>query len=126
MRARGPDEVAGCTAIVTVDADPDVLGDMRAHASLGLERFGEWPGFLAGRLYVSDDGTRLVQHLEWTSVEAYVRCRDDPQWDELPSTGRFMDHVRAGRANVDARVFTVAATADVRVPAVAEPSESAD
>lgn len=98
-----------CTVIVTVDADDSVLPDLVAHARTGLTMSADWPGFLGGRLHVSRDGTRLVQQLWWASEEAYIRWRDDPGWDDLASTRAFMSHVAAGRAQVDARVFDVAA-----------------
>lgn len=110
------DDEVGCTVIVTVDAPPEVMPDMRAHAELGIDRFPGFDGFVRGELRVSEDGTRLVQHLEWTSHEAYVRCRDDPRWHELPSTTAFMDHVSAGRARVDAREYRRVAMADGRRP----------
>jgi len=98
-----------CTVIVTVDADGQVPEDVVRHARLGvISYFGEFDGFIAGALHVSSDGERLVQYLQWDSEAAYVRCRDDPWWDELSSTERFMSHVRAGRVVIDVRVFAVA------------------
>jgi hypothetical protein len=96
--------------VVTVDADAEILEDMLAHARLGVTTyFGEYEGFIAGALHLSTDRTRLVQYLQWESEAAYLRCRDDPRWDHLDSTKRFLDHIAAGRALVDARVFEVVA-----------------
>ena len=100
-----------CTVIVTLDAEREDMGDLLSHARMGLERFAEWEGFVAGALHLSQDGTRLVQYLQWASEEVYVRCRDAPVWEHLSSTRRFMAHVDAGRARVDARVFSVLASA---------------
>jgi hypothetical protein len=101
---------------VTVDAEAEILEDMLEHARLGVTTyFNEYGGFIAGALHLSADGTRLVQYLQWESEAAYVRCRDDPQWDDLDSAGRFLDHVTAGRALVDAHLFEV--VADSRQPA---------
>ncbi|NNF53092.1 MAG: hypothetical protein HKN03_01485 [Acidimicrobiales bacterium] len=99
-----------CTVVVTVDAGPEVIDDMLEHARLGITTgFGECEGFIAGALHVSTDRTRLVQYLQWDSEAAYLRCRDDPKWDELGSTKTFMNHIRTGRALVDARLFEVLA-----------------
>lgn len=98
-----------CTVIVTVDAPDAVLVDMVAHARVGIASFPEFEGYLAGHLRVSEDGTRLVQHLEWASHNAYERCRDDPRWDALPTTAVFLGHVAAGRASIDVRTYTLVA-----------------
>ena len=99
-----------CTVVVTVDADPEVIDDMLEHARLGITTdFRECEGFIAGALHVSTDRTRLVQYLQWDSEAAYLRCRDDPKWDELDSTKRFLNHISTGRALVDARLFEVLA-----------------
>lgn len=101
------DPSAGCTVVVTADGRPEVMPDLRSHAAAGLDAFVRYPGFVGGALHVSNDGTRLVQYLQWTDRSAYVAARDDPAWDELESTRVFMDHVAAGRAVVDARVYEV-------------------
>lgn len=98
---------AACTVVVTVDADADAMPDLVEHATMGLRAFASCPGYLGGALHRSDDGTRLIQYVQWTDAAAYERCRDDPRWDELASTGRFMAHVAARRATVDARVYQV-------------------
>lgn len=98
------------TVIVTVDVDGPVPEDVERHARLGIdEHFARFDGFIAGALHVSGDGERLVQYLQWESEGAFVRCRDDPWWDELGSTKKFMEYVNAGGAVVDARGFTVIA-----------------
>ena len=97
-----------CTVVVTVDAETEILDDMLEHARLGVATyFGECEGFIAGALHVSADRTRIVQYLQWESEAAYLQCRDDPRWDALGSTRRFHDHITAGRALVDARLFEV-------------------
>lgn len=99
-----------CTVVVTVDADAEVLDEMLEHARRGVTTyFGECEGFVAGAVHLSADRTRLVQYLQWESEAAYLRCRDDPKWDRLDSTRIFLDHVAAGRAVVDARLYEVLA-----------------
>jgi hypothetical protein len=97
-----------CTVIVTVDAPPDVMPRLEAHARAGIHGFAECPGYLGGAMHVSEDGTRLVQYLQWTSEAHYRKCVEDPRWDELSTTAEFMDAIREGRARVDARTFYVA------------------
>lgn len=98
-----------CTVVVTVDTTKDVMGDLVEHARLGLDRFSDCDGFVGGALHVSDDGTRLVQYLQWESEAAYIACRDDPRWDEIASTDQFATHVASGRAQIDARTYSVVA-----------------
>lgn len=110
-------EAGTCTVIVTVDAPRDALLEMAEHARLGITLFPNFDGFIEGHLRVSEDRTRLVQHLEWSSREAYVRCRDDESWETLPSTGAFMRHVETGAATVDARVYGLLAAHKADDPA---------
>jgi hypothetical protein len=83
------------------------MDELVAHARVGIERFGEWAGFLDGALHVSEDGGRLVQYLRWASRWAYESCRDDPRWDELPSTARFMAIIASEDVSLDARIYEV-------------------
>ena len=99
-----------CTVIVVVDADADVLPALAGHAQSGLERFPDYPGFRSGALHLSDDGCRMIQYLQWESVEAYRACVDDPAWDALPSTRIFMEALASGRARMDERTFRVVST----------------
>ena len=101
----GRDDV--CTVIVTVDADPDTMPHLRHHAVAGLDRFREYAGYLGGALHVSNDGSRLVQYLQWRSETDYRACVEDPAWDRLPSTALFLEAASTGEARVDARVFAV-------------------
>ncbi len=99
-----------CTVVVTVDAGTEILDDMSEHARLGVTTyFREYEGFIAGSLHLSADRTRLVQYLQWESEADYLRCRDDPRWDEMASTNKFLDHVTAGRALIDVRLYDVLA-----------------
>lgn len=100
----------GCTVIVTVDADPAAMPDLVSHARFGLERFGDFEGFVGGALHQSEDGRRLVQYLQWEREADHRACIDDPQWDALPSTKRFMELVQSGQAKMDVRTYEVLAT----------------
>ena len=101
-----------CTVIVTVDAKPAVMSDLESHAAVGLERFREFSGFIAGALHKSVDGTRLVQYLQWRTEAEYRACINAGAWDELPSTQRFMELINSGQARVDVRTFDVVALAE--------------
>lgn len=98
-----------CTVIVTVDAAASVLPELEAHAREGLSRFAKFPGFLGGATHRSADGTRLVQYLRWLTEAHHLACMQDPRWDDLPSTRRFMELVQSGRARMDVRVYEVVA-----------------
>ncbi len=98
------------TVIVVVDVDPDRIEPLQAHAARGIDLFRECAGFVGGALHIDTGRRRLVQYLQWTDEAAYVRCRDDPAWDDLDSTRQFIETVREGRATVDERGYTVVAT----------------
>ena len=101
-----------CTVIVTVDADPEIVPELEEHARDGLDRFARLRGFISGALHKSDDGGRLVQYLQWKTVDDHLACVHHPQWDDLPSTRRFMELVGSGRATMDVRTYRVVASAD--------------
>ncbi len=101
-----------CTVIVTVDAPPNILAEMEPHASEGLARFTEFPGFISGALHKSTDGQRLVQYLQWESEADHLACMHDPRWDDLPSTRRFLELVQSGQANMAVHTYDVVAMLD--------------
>lgn len=102
-----------CTVIVTVDAASQVIAELEAHARYGLARFPDFAGFVAGALHRSTgtgaDGARLVQYLQWKTEADHLACVNDPRWDELPSTARFMELVASGQATIDVRTYDVLA-----------------
>ena len=102
---RRDDQEAACTVVVTVDAPPDVMDDLVAHARVGIERFVECQGYIHGTLHLSEDGRRLVQYLRWATKSDYEACRDDPRWDALPTTARFMALVSSDAVTLDARAY---------------------
>lgn len=97
--------MAACIVIVTVDAPAEALPGLVEHARMGIRSFGGCEGFVGGDLHVARDGTRLVQRTEWASDEAYEACRDDPRWDEAPTTAPFLALVRDGTATMDVRRY---------------------
>ncbi len=100
-----------CTVIVSVDApDPQVMAELRAHAEFGLRVFGEHDGYIAGALHLSEDGGRLVQYVQWSSADAYRTCLSDDRWDTVASATRFAEHITAGRATMDVRIYDVVAS----------------
>ena len=100
-----------CAVLVTVDANADVMPALEDHARYGLARFPEFDGFISGTLHKSADGTRLVQYLCWRSEADHLACIDDPRWNDLPSTRRFLELVESGEARMDVRVYEVVARA---------------
>ena len=101
-----------CTVIVTVDADPEVIPQLEAHAKEGLARFQDFDGFVAGALHRSADGARLVQYLQWETEADHLTCVNDPRWEELPSARHFMSLMESGKARVDVRTFDVVSAVD--------------
>lgn len=85
------------------------MKDLLEHARLGISRFSDCHGFISGALHLSSDSTRLIQYLQWETEGNYVTCRDDPRWEEYPTTRIFLEHVEEGRATVDARTYAVVA-----------------
>ncbi len=98
-----------CTVIVTVDTESDVMPELEDHARAGLAAFAELDGFISGALHRSTDRSRLVQYLQWRDEAAHLACMNDPRWDDLPSTNRFMEIVNSGQAVMNVGVFDVVA-----------------
>ena len=96
-----------CTVIVTVDGSNAAIAAVLAHATSGLERFADHDGFLAGATHLSQDGTRIVQYLQWRDEAAYTACMASPAWESIPSSRDFMHMMARGEIAVDARVFGV-------------------
>ena len=92
--APSPEPIA---VIVTVEGNPDALAIAVEHARSGLEQhFPTYPGFIVGALHESLTGQQIVQYLRWQSMKHYLACRDDPAWDERPTTSAFTAAVNAG------------------------------
>ena len=94
---------------MTVDADQKVMPELEAHACDGLTRFAELNGFVSGALHKRDDGGRLVQYLQWETEADHLACMNDPRWDKIPSTRRFMELIESGQARIDVRSYAVIA-----------------
>ena len=105
-----------CAVIVTVDAAVEVMPELEAHARYGLTRFPEFPGFISGTLHKRADGTRIVQLLYWRTEADHLACIHDPQWDDVPSTRRFLELVASGDARMEVETFRVVAEAEVTKP----------
>ena len=103
-----------CAVVVTVDSDTATMQHLEAHARYGLSRFPEFHGFLGGALHKSADGTRMVQYLRWQTESDYLACLNDPCWDAVASTRRFLELVSSDAASMDVRVYTVVAEATTR------------
>ena len=99
-----------CTVIVTVDANLAIMPELEAHARYGLARFRELRGLVSGACHRSADGTCLAQHLQWETEADHLACVQHPQWDEIPSTRRFMELVDSGQATIDVRIYDVVAS----------------
>lgn len=53
--------------------------DKVVEALRGLGPIGEVPGLLSLQLLRSADGTKLVNHMRWESLEAFQRANQDPR-----------------------------------------------
>ena len=101
-----------CTVIVTVDAETETMAVLEPHAREGLARFAKLKGLISGALHLSDDGRRLIQYLQWETEADHLACMNDPGWDELPSTKRFLEMVQSGRAKMHVQTYTVIAASE--------------
>ncbi|MCG8587807.1 MAG: hypothetical protein MJE66_00800 [Proteobacteria bacterium] len=98
------------TVIVTVDAEPEIMPRLEAHARFGLDAFAEFDGYCGGQLHVSLDRRRLVQIVRWRTEGDYLACRDDARWEEVPTTKAFMAAVESPNVVMDVRAYTVVAS----------------
>lgn len=107
-----PPPTEACTVLVTIDAPPEIVAEMEGHARTGLQKFPEHRGFIGGALHRSVDGGRLVQYLQWSSESDYQACMNDPRWEDLPSTSKFLALASSPHVKLDARIYTILAASD--------------
>jgi hypothetical protein len=96
-----------CTVIVTVDGDSQAISSVTDHASSGLDRFAAFPGYIAGATHLSEDGSRIIQYLQWQSKEAHEACMNDPSWDDDEGSRHFIELMGTGAIKVSVGVFDV-------------------
>lgn len=67
---------------LTVIFEFDIEAEEQQPLRVGIERLirevvSRQPGFVAANLHVSRDGQKVLNYLEWESLEAFERFRDD-------------------------------------------------
>ena len=96
-----------CTVIVSVDGDVKDIESVLNHVTSGLDLFNEFDGFIAGATHLSEDGTRIIQYLNWKNKQAHKRCTEDPRWFEHEPSRHFIDLMKSGKIKVKAEIFNI-------------------
>lgn len=93
------------TVVVEVGTEPD---DQTSVTSMmqGLSPvFARQPGFVSLSLHRSDDGARVMQYIQWQSLEDHFNCMASD--DVAKSGGAFMELLSSGKATMDVKVYEV-------------------
>lgn len=97
-----------CTVVVLVSGDPEAIRSVLDHAIQGPALFSEFAGFIGGSTHVAEDGTRILQYLQWRDKASHEDCLRDPKWASFPSSVHFMALVESGDIQVEVKTYTVA------------------
>jgi heme-degrading monooxygenase HmoA len=93
------------TVVVDVGTEPDdqasVLSMMQGLSPV----FARQPGFVSLSLHRSDDGARIMQYIQWKSLEDHFACMASD--DVAKSGAAFMSLLSSGKATMDVKVYEV-------------------
>ncbi len=87
------------TVVVEVGTEPD---DQSSVMSM-MQGFS--PVFASLSLHRSDDGARLMQYIQWKSLEDHFACMASD--DVTKSGAAFMSLLSSGKATMDVKVYEV-------------------
>lgn len=96
------------TVVVEVSIDPDDQPSVTAMMQRLSPVFARQPGFVSLNLHKSDDGARVMQYIQWQSLEDHYACMASE--DVAASGGAFMALLSSGKATMDVKVYEVVHT----------------
>lgn len=68
------------TVLITLKVPESRQEEVLQIAQKNLPIFARQPGFLSARIYRSQDGTRILNGLNWASQADYEACMESPEW----------------------------------------------
>ena len=93
------------TVVVEVGTEPEDQADVRSMMQGLSPVFARQPWFVSLSLHRSDDGARIMQCIQWESLEDHFACMAN---DDVPkSGGAFMSLLSSGKAIMDVKVYDV-------------------
>ena len=96
------------TVMVIMEVAPADQAELIELALASQRTMAAQPGFIAGALHRGEDGTRVVQYLQWESREAHAACMASPDWNNEDAR-RFMVLFDSGRATMNVQTYDVIA-----------------
>jgi heme-degrading monooxygenase HmoA len=99
----------GCSNVnimVIMDVQPDHQQELADLAVATQRIFEKQPGFVSGVLFRSTDGERLIQYLQWESMEAHLACVSSPDF-QVEAGKQFMSFIQSGKAEMEPQVYEV-------------------
>jgi heme-degrading monooxygenase HmoA len=99
------------TVAIHITVDPRNVDELVRMARETMRIFKEQPGFVSAVLHRSDDGTSVLQYLQWRSREDGLAAMSSPEW-QGEAGQRFLDLLESGRASVRPHFYEVVETVE--------------
>ena len=94
------------TVLIVCDTDPDSFDEVAERAKAAMPIFAKQPGFVSASLHLSENKNRLIQYLQWETVEDHVACQTADDW-KAPEATAFWQLVEEGKMKVDPQIYTI-------------------
>ena len=95
------------TVLVICDFDAADCDEIVARARAAGPIFARQPGFVSAALHVGENKDRMVQYLQWESVDHHYACQKSDDW-KSPEGGAFWQLIQEGTMKIDAQIYTIA------------------
>jgi len=93
------------TVVVEVSIEPEEQPSVAAMMQRLSPVFARQPGFVSLNLHKSDDDARVMQYIQWRSLEDHYACMAS---DDMASAGgAFIGLLSSGKAVMDVKVYEV-------------------
>ena len=93
------------TVMVHVTVDPQEQDTIAAKMVELSPLMAAQPGFVSSHLHKSEDGKKLVQYIQWQTIDDHYACLQN---EELAAAGAgFMELVASGKIAMDVQVYEV-------------------
>ncbi len=84
--------------------DSNNMEQLIALAQATMHIFDKQPGFISKKLLKSSDGQKLVQIIEWKSLEDAQACMMSSDWQSAEASA-FMQYIQSGKASMNPENF---------------------
>ncbi len=94
------------TVMVNMAVDPAHQDALVLAAQPVMPIMAKQPGFISAALHKSTDGRRVVQYLQWDSVQSHEACMASPDF-QAAAAKNFMSFVEEHGVKMDVQVFDI-------------------